>query len=339
MTTRRGISPQPNMKIKMEKKMLSKIKAINHIVAVGSVDGILTSSALLRFIASKDSEHIGLEFTQAFTVDKIDPSGWKPGRKVAFVDLAVNNRNPAITVDFLKRIKASGHEIIAVCDEHSAADWWDTFVEAGLKFDGLAIKPVSQSEGDIKSSGALLLHALCGYADIHTIELCKAADQADRMNFDTYLGGPVNFAVKSDMANNDRRVHMARHFSYHSWPGEKITRWGEAYQSITKNHDKVIAKKLDLGGGFYRINTVGILSDRTALMLSLYSSSSSVVVCENDHPKHQISIGTNKKELNLLEILVEAGVKPYGGFSMLVSISHEDEGAAIGALRGHLSAK
>jgi len=177
---------------------------INHVVAVGSVDGILTSAAFLRLIGADQT--VGLEFAQAFTVDKIDPTKWEPNRQVAFVDLAVNNRDPQMTADFVRRIREAGHTIVAVCDEHNAEDW----LRVLGSFDGLLITPVSQDTGEIKSSGALLVkvwqdaqtksHVVFFKVpewDAHTGELCVAADAGDRMDFSTRFGGLVNQAVKS----------------------------------------------------------------------------------------------------------------------------------------------
>ena len=173
-------------------------KLFNLIVSVGSVDGVCTSAAALRTVCQPDTEII---FTQAFTVDKIDPTAWKPSRKVLFVDLAVNNRDEAMTVDFLRRIIAAGHQIVGVLDEHCREDWEQAFSEARLSFDDLLIEPVSQATGEIKSSGALLLYIL-GIVDEHTEELLGAADAGDRMDFTTHFGGLVNRAVKSKIADD-----------------------------------------------------------------------------------------------------------------------------------------
>src|SRR2546429_8222966 len=94
---------------------------INQIVAVGSVDGVLTAAALLRLIGNAD---VPLVFTQAHQVDQIDPVTWEPSRKVAFVDLAVNNRSHRMTANFVARIRAAGHTIVAVIDEHDREAWF-----------------------------------------------------------------------------------------------------------------------------------------------------------------------------------------------------------------------
>ena len=96
------------------------LQNINQIVAVGSIDGVLATAAMLRLIGNKE---IPIIWTQAFQVDKIDLSTWDPNRQVAFVDLAVNNRDKQMTADFVRQIREAGHTIVAICDEHNRDDW------------------------------------------------------------------------------------------------------------------------------------------------------------------------------------------------------------------------
>src|SRR5258708_2124364 len=109
------------------------LSTVDFVLSVGSVDGVCTTAAVLR----NASEGAGLAFCQAFTVDKIDPSAWGAGKNVLFVDLAVNNRHEAMTVDFLSCVQAAGHIIIGVLDEHDADAWERVFKVAGLSFDDL----------------------------------------------------------------------------------------------------------------------------------------------------------------------------------------------------------
>jgi hypothetical protein len=165
--------------------MHSTLSVITQIVSVGSVDGICTTAALLRLIGR---DNVGLQFAQAFTVDRVDPSTWPVGQKVAFVDLAVNNRDVYMTADFVSRIRAAGHEIVAVIDEHGREDW----LEILGSFEGLIVEPQSQAEGTFKSSGAVLKEFVGLEADDHAVELLDAADAGDRMDFTTHFGGIVN---------------------------------------------------------------------------------------------------------------------------------------------------
>ena len=65
-------------------------KNINLVIAAGSVDGVLTAAAVVR----NAPEGAEVFFTQAFTVNTVKPEDWEENRRVLFVDLAVNNRDP-----------------------------------------------------------------------------------------------------------------------------------------------------------------------------------------------------------------------------------------------------
>jgi len=311
-------------------------KFFNLIVSVGSVDGICTSAAVLRNLAEEESEII---FTQAFTVDKIDPTAWKPNRQVLFVDLAVNNRDESMTVDFLRRITAAGHQIVGVLDEHSREDWQKAFSEAGLSFDDLLIEPVSQATGDIKSSGALLLTLLGDEVDEHTGELLGAADAGDKMNFSTHFGGLVNKAVKSKIADDSRRVYLAKHFAENTQPNETILGWMAEYDKILENHQEIIAEREDLGDNVIRVVTAGKTVDMTTLMSELYKLGAKVVVVKgltfNQELKVktlQISFGTSDNKLDLLGAIKAAGITA-SGFASKANVEPEDEAAALAAVR------
>lgn len=316
-------------------KNVNEVKNISMIVAVGSVDGVLTAAALLRYIG-RDPIEVGLVFCQAFTVDKIDLSKWDPNQKVAFVDLAVNNRDKKMTADFVRRVREAGHQIVAVCDEHSREDW----LEAIGSFDGLLIEPVSQATGSIKSSGALLRQVLAENADGYTRELCVAADRADAMKFEG-VGAIANQAVKSKIADDNRRVYLSRHFAQNSEPDDTIMRWVAEYDAILRTHEEILGTKQDLGAGIVRVNAVGKTVDMTTLMATLYKGGPRVVVLEGEmYDKaanggkggkvRQISLGTNEK-LDLLTA-VKAVVPTASGFAQKANIPPESEATALKAV-------
>ncbi len=316
---------------------MANINFVNHVVAVGSVDGVCTAAAVLRLTGNPAA--IGLEFCQAFTVDKVNPVAWESGRQVIFVDLAVNNRDKSMAVDFLRRVKAAGHAIIGVLDEHNADDWRKAFADAELSFDELAIKPVSQGEGDIKSSGALLLFLLGDEADEQTRELCDAGDAGDRMDFSTHFGGLVNQAVKSAIADDSRRVYLARHFAANREPDSKVLGWIREYEVILANHDKIVDGLEDLGDGIHRVTATGMAIDMTTLMSRLYKAGARVVALEGEvfnkslgRKTVQVSFGTSDKSLDLL-VAIKAAVPSASGFTQKVNVDPEDEAAAIQSIR------
>lgn len=309
------------------------MRTINQIVSVGSVDGVLTSAALLRLVGNAD---VDIVFAQAFTVDKIDVSSWKPERKVALVDLAVNNRDKAMTANFVQRLKAAGHQIVAVCDEHDRNDW----TEVLGSFDGLFIEPQSQTEGTYKSSGAVLQSAAGDQLDPHSKMLCEAADKADKMVFEG-VGALVNQAVKSKVADDTRRVYLAKHFAYHTEADSAIQGWIKEYEEILVNHQAILAAKQDLGDGIVRVSTVGKTVDMTTLMSQLYKAGAKVVVCEGEmfskslgRKTKQVAFGTNDK-VDLLACVKQV-VPTASGFAQKANVDPEHEETATTAIRALL---
>lgn len=331
-----------------ERGKLMNASTINQIVSVGSVDGISTTAALLRVIGNPN---VGIVFCQAFSVDKIDPTKWEPGRVVAFVDLAVNNQDHAMTADFVKRVKAAGHTIVAIIDEHSREDWAEVYGPFG----GLLIEPQSQAAGVFGSSADVLgawLHEKGIEIDGQTQSLLIAGSAGDKRDFSTHFGAYVNQAVKSAIADDTRRVYMAKHFAFSTVADEKILGWCAEYEAILLTHETIIAARVELGSGMIRVNTVGKKIDMTTLMDTLYKQGATVVVLEGmafnpaskedpTQPKQllQVSFGTDDKSIDLMACVKASGLLPIGGFAQKVNMKPEDEAAAVAAIRSMLMQK
>jgi len=321
--------------------MKKSLQSVNLVLSVGSVDGVCTSAAVLR----NADPAADIAFCQAFTVDKVDPATWGDRRKVLFVDLAVNNRDEAMTQDFLRRVKAAGHQVVGVLDEHNAEDWRKAFASAEFSFDELAIRPVSQDEGDIKSSGALLLSLLGDEADEQTRELCQAADAGDRMDFSTHFGGVVNQAVKSRIADDSRRVYLAKHFAKNHDADETIRGWIAEYEAILATHEEIVEARQDLGNGIVRISAVGKIVDMTTLMKTVYDLGYQVVLTEGEmfdkvagKKTRQIAFGC-KPGLKLDAVAtIKAARVECSGFAAKANVKPEDEEAALAAVRSALTA-
>ena len=321
--------------------MINVLNSVNTVLAVGSVDGVCTSTAVLRN-AAPDAD---VNFCQAFTVDKVDPTTWGDRRRVLLVDLAVNNRDETMTQDFLRRVKAAGHTIVGVMDEHDAEAWQKAFAAAELAFEDLAVKPVSQDDGDIKSSGALLLSLLGNETDEQTRELCLAADAGDRMDFTSHFGGIVNQAVKSRIWDDSRRIYLARYFAQNHYPDEKIGGWIAEYQTILATHEEIVEARVDLGDDIVRITAVGKTVDMTTLMQELYNLGYEVVLTEGEmfdkaagKKTRQIAFGVKPGvKLDAVATIKAAGVQ-CSGFAAKANVKPEDEMAALSAIHSALVA-
>jgi hypothetical protein len=327
--------------------------AINAIISVGSVDGVLTTAALIRQIKASaiwsclPVEDPSVDFCQAFTVDKVRVREDVPC-VYALVDLAVNNRDKKMTRDFVLRLQNAGHVIGAIVDEHDRADW----VEAlGRPVEGLLVEPQSQNGGPDapKSSGEVLRRAfekMGAFADTHTLELLAAADAADHMDFSTRFGGMVNQAVKSNIADDSRRVYMARHLSASEdvTVDEKIQGWIDEYPVLLANHQAIRDAATDLGAGILRASALEKKVDMTVLLKSFYDSGAKVVALEGEvynkelgRKTVQISFGTNLK--GDLLAAIKAVVPEASGFAQKANCPPEKEQEAIEAVRGWLTAQ
>ncbi len=315
---------------------------INTIISVGSVDGILTTAAAIRQLPEMPE----VVFCQAFTVDRVDIRGWKQKRKILLIDLAVNNRDEKMTSDFVAKILEAGHEIVGICDEHDAEAWERVLNNNSLTIGDLSFKPISQASCDaIKSSGALMLYhfkklpcSLDEETKLHIKELCEAADAGDRMDFTTHFGGLVNMAVKSKIADDSRRVYLAKHFAFNREPDEDILGWIKEYEEILKTHDEVIASSKIVGPGIIRVDTFNKIIDMTTLMGEIYKRVPVVVIDGESYSKEaggkirQISIGVKLGyPLDILATLKAAGVNA-SGFAQKVNLPPEEEEKALAAI-------
>lgn len=318
---------------------IAQIASTDLVISVGSVDGILTSAALLRLLG-KSEEECDLVFCQAFTVDKLPVDKWQ-GKAVTLVDLAVNNRDMEMTRAFVARLREKNNQLVAVIDEHNSEDWLAVLGS----FDGLAVEPQSQQGSDDapKSSGELFRRALVAAeveVDTHTLELLAAADAGDRMDFSTHFGSIANQAVKSNIRDDARRVKIARHLAFNSEPDEQIATWIAEYEEILRNHDIIVDQKVDRGDGIHRVNACDMQVDMTTLMFRLYSEGARVVALYGEafvpaekRKRTVLSFGTNDKGLDLMAIVRGAGVNPLGGFAQKVNVELGDEEKAMAAIR------
>jgi hypothetical protein len=309
------------------------------IVAAGSVDGVLTSASALRLFPGS-----ALEFTQAFTVDKLNPEKWAVNDGVLFVDIAVNNQDEQMTIAFVQRIYAAGHKLIGICDEHDAASWQRVFEATGVDAGELIIKPCSQKEhGNFQSSGALFAATFSKKLDAHGWELCDAANQADHGFFKSNFAQLVNEAVKSDIANNARRVHLANHFSENRQADNQISAWVKEYETILATHEELI-KNREVFGDIVRIDARGKKIDMTTLMFGLYKLAKVVVIVGESYNKEvgakvvQHSFGTQDKSVDLLAAIKAAGVNA-GGFAQKANVAPEEAHKALQAVIDLLAIK
>jgi len=316
---------------------LNSIYGINVIVAVGSVDGLAGAAACVRNARDTD---VQLVFTQAFQVNTIDISKWPPESNVGFIDLGVNNEGPTpnrqLTVDFVKRIYEMGHKISFIADEHGKTAWKDVLEECGHSKEELSIRPKNRGE-KYGSSCAILMKAFGESVDAHTKALLRDGNQGDQMNFDTPFGRIFNNAIKSNMSDPTRRPYIVRCMAQQEIPDVKIQGWMDEYAEMEVNLPLILASREDIGNEISVYNGSIGRHDATAVFRDAYKMSSIVVlngtnVFLGGRLQMGISIATNRKDLNVLEIIQKAGITS-GGMAAKANFAMEDKELAIDVIR------
>lgn len=292
------------------------------IIAVGSVDGVLTSVAVLRLI----ERDCPILFTQAFQVDQIDVSHLPRESEVILVDLAVNVKSPQMTVDFLRRLRGAGHHLVAIIDEHGRDAWFGARADAGLDDGPLLVEPQGADRNLWPSSGSVLRAALCdGAAPV--ADLLAAADAADRGDFSPMLASFVNEATKSAITDNSRRVAIARHLAgFDDHTIDAIRGWIEEYRLIEAGNAQALST-LTVEGGIGRIDATRLRIDVTAVLMAAYSRARVVELSTTQG----VSFGTGDRALDLLAIAKAAGISA-GGFASKINVSHADADRAREAI-------
>jgi hypothetical protein len=307
----------------------------NKIIAVGSVDGVLTAAAALTLCPEAS-----VEFTQAFTVDQLQPQNWEPNRNVLFVDLAVNNQNAQMTISFVQAVLDAGHRIVGVCDEHNATAWQAVFDAVEIDISDLLVQPCSQKAGGFQSSGALLADTFSSTLSDHAKALCADADAADKMDFSGKFATIANQAVKSKIADNTRRVYIAKVLSTSFEADETISEWIREYDFLLAANKALIETRENLGDGIVRIDATGKVIDMTSLMADLYALDGVrvVILVGESYNKElgrkvvQHAFGTRDKSLDLQAALKASGINA-GGFAQKANVNPDDADAAVEAIR------
>jgi len=305
----------------------------NTIIAVGSVDGVLTTAALIRFLANK-GETTQVTFTQAFTCQETIEF-INSGHNVWLVDLAVNNRDAEYTQQFIEAVMAKAN-LVAVVDEHDANAWYNI-----IPFGELTVFPQSRSKV-YPSSGAVLRKALCQseFWDDYCTNLTQFADEADQANF-VGLGAIVNKAIKASIQDQQRRVYLAQHFAISSKPDEQISQWVKDYETLEANIRFVVDKSYQ-DGEVYFFDSRDHEVDRTSMVNQLDKRypTAKVAVCRGKaydksrggvFPCYTFMLRNGYKELNLREIL------PYGwGMEAVMNVEDSNYKDALSLVKASL---
>lgn len=317
---------------------VADLVTVNQIVAVGSVDGILTTAALLSYIGPEKQVYV--QFTTAMQVNTLRVDWWRANRRVALVNLGVNFNDVFSTRQFIDQIYRRQHTIVAIIDEHNR-ELWQAVMAPYRQLSTLAVEPQTQSTASgIHSSGAVFLAALGHEATEHQQQLLAAAEAADRGNFSSPFASMVNRAIKPDLHNQRRRVYVARHFAKAALPDAQIERWIAEYLPLQKNAQDIFHARSNLGEGVIRLVLNGRPVDMTDLNMRVWMSGARVLVLSH-HPSGiddeyttPTVIRAKYPWLDLVRIMNQADVAVLtGGARSRISVRPHDEWSAVEAIR------
>lgn len=138
------------------------------IVAHGDLDGIISAVLVGLECLSRD---IRIDFAQPFTVDKVEiPDDVD---EVVVVDLAINNRDPLMTMSFINRL---GDKLLSWTDHHQG---WEPFDVDQDHYDRFEIDPKAPSCASMLGSRGTLVEDATA-ADTRQGKLSWRADLIER---------------------------------------------------------------------------------------------------------------------------------------------------------------
>lgn len=333
------------------------------IISVGSIDGVLTSGAVLMLLGQRESA-VPLVFTQAWTVDQIDVTSLPVQSEVILVDLAVNVKDPQMTSTFVRRLIGASHKIVAIIDEHGRAAWFGALAHAaGVASETITTSPLgygSDYEGDSMSFAGFGLLVQPQGADRNRYPssasvlrevaptfpfpiLLDNADDADRMIFTGIYSSIVNGCVKSATPKDRdaRCIALSRAIAAGTlFSDPTIAGWMAEYASIEQSNVEVLASaEFTADCKIVSLDATGKQIDVSSVLNAAYSWKGVRVVslrCAQFNPATKrvetlVNFGTKETGLDLIAILRSAGV-PCGGFSQKANVSTDDSDRAMIAI-------
>jgi hypothetical protein len=265
------------VKLKLNRGGEKKMKKIT-IVSHGDLDGIISTVLLIKKFRLESlfkKDEVEIIFTQPWTVDKINPQG----EKIFVVDIAVNNKNPEMTKEFISRIV---DKLVAWYDHHQG--WTEEITQGNPAF---VIDPLAKSCAEIIGGDP---------------ELIGDAIAADRREGSLSSKAQlIEIAIKSDLKDNTTRLFAVR------WLLGDETVY-DYLEKKAKNYEKMLVETQELVQNFKKIEKVAIVdargrrADLTQLLLKGEEIADFAVVLYSSEGEELIEIATKRKDVNLVTV-------------------------------------
>ena len=335
----------------------------NALVSGGSTDSVLTSAEVLRHLTGPTE----IVVTRANAIAQTSVASWPKGTAVTLVGLAVDRRKDDPTLRFLKSLRAGGHRLISVVDEHDRRAWKVVLEAVGISLEDLVVQPESQEHRVFLSAGSVLLRALGDSVDLHGRALLQAADAGDaRAFYENGLTYCTNAVLKAAPSNHGRKVRLMRWLTSSSLvvplnasaggqgtiarflanaqdPQDvEVLRWAQEYAALEAEHERLLREAKDEGDGVFSFCVVDLV-DMTVLTQAFYNAGARVVFfedtffrSENEPGVRCVGIGTDDRNLRIGIALEAAGLPVTKSTRRKTRVSLEDAPRALAAIKEHL---
>ena len=286
------------------------------IIGHGDGDGII-SIAVIQAEITVPNREIQVAITQPFLLDKVAVDD--DVNEIFVVDIAVNNKNPQMTIDFVEKYK---NRIVLWADHHAGTENLEAVLKGRLIY------------ADEPSCPALLSkHCLVSQSCIDAANACDRPTDYPP----TELSERYNRAFKValvELQDGDRTIveKIQKAFIEELLSGEEsqlISDYGNRYESIILATKKAADSFVELTSG------VGITAleeekvDKTLLCTEGYKKFPVVVIQFTDTTNEPATIvATNRKDLNLVQTF---GLPSGAPFRIILSGDHQTVAKVVAA--------
>ena len=276
----------------------------NLLVCHGDLDGIISAVCAIQYfeLALGETE---ITFVQPFTVDKVAVSD--EVEKVFVIDVAVNNRDPEMTKNFLRRI---GDRLVRWIDHHQ-----------GWSADLTGYSPAFLIIPKARSCASILYNGV--NADL--VDDAEVADtRSGRLSWRAQL---IEQATKANMADDNIRLMAVKWLL-----GDESAR--EGLEVAAKKYAEIQAETKRLAATFRVTGKVALVDarestyqyDLTQLLLAGQKLAPfAVVVTVHPQQGEGLTIATSRKDVNLVELFDLGSGAP---FRVSLPIKRLDEALA-----------
>jgi hypothetical protein len=268
------------------------------VVSHGDLDGIISAATIsINYNISPEN----IIFTQPFLLDKINiPDNVE---EIYVVDIAVNNRNPDMTKEFIERYR---DKIKLWIDHHEGY----TLLKEWLKEENVLTGDSPSCPRLMKDKGFIVPE-----------EWVDAANAADRPTEykETELSIFLNRALKYGILSEDEELkemimktivrYLVKSYKNEDYAEEErlLKEYGKLYEEIEENTIESAAEIQEIPGFKYKVGYIKLEREKkvdiTKLFMLAYKQYDIVIIQKYNKEDEEVTIiGTKLKEINLVSI-------------------------------------